>query len=154
MTKEQVRNVIGVVVVSVVVIVGAILLGTRDQKKQAVESGVQNVTEAVKEAVTPTPVAAPAVPAEPQAAVTERESEVAGGKVSLSFSEGKGTVTYSGVDTALVEQFFAQEAQEIDGLTYTMDGADKVQVTYMGFSELDDQIVADWLLEDAAALAK
>ncbi len=154
MTKEQIRNLVGVVVVSAVVVVGAFFFGSRPQKKQAVESAVQNVTQAVQEAkVVPAP-AAPAASEQPSPVVTTREVQVAGASVQLAFSEAKGTVTYSGIDTQTVDQFFAREVGEIDGLRYEMAGPDKVQVSYNGFSVLDDQIVADWLIEDAQTLAK
>jgi len=143
-----------VVVVSAVVVVGAFFFGSRSQKKQAVESAVQNVAQAVQEAkVVPAP-AAPAAIEQPAPVVTTREVQVAGASVRLAFSEARGTVTYSGIDTQAVDRFFAREVGEIDGLHYAMEGPDKVQVSYNGFSVLDDQIVADWLIEDARNLAK
>ena len=151
MTKEQIRNLVGVVVVSAVVVVGAFFFGSRSQKKQAVESAVQNVAQAVQEAKV---VPAPAAIEQPAPVVTTREVQVAGASVRLAFSEAKGTVTYSGIDTQAVDRFFAREVGEIDGLHYAMEGPDKVQVSYNGFSVLDDQIVADWLIEDALNLAK
>ena len=154
MTKEQIRNLVGVVVVSAVVVVGAFFFGSRSLKKQAVESAVQNVAQAVQEAkVVPAPVA-PAAIEQPAPVVTTREVQVAGASVRLAFSEARGTVTYSGIDTQAVDRFFAREVGEIDGLHYAMEGPDKVQVSYNGFSVLDDQIVADWLIEDARNLAK
>ncbi len=155
MTKEQIRNLIGVVVVSAVVVVGAFFFGGRSQKDQAVEpAAVRNVTQAVQEATAGSSPAASAAAEQPAPVVTIREAQVAGASVQLAFSEAKGTVTYSGIDTLDVDWFFSGEVEEIDGLSYKMDGADKVQVSYNGFSVLDDEIVADWLLEDARNLVK
>lgn len=154
MTKEQIRNLIGVVVVSVLVVLGAVFFGTRSQKQQAVETAVQNVASAITDASSAAKPAAVPAPLKEMPVVTSREVLVAGASVQLSFSEAKGLITYQGIDSQTVDAFFAREVEEIDGLSYTMEGSDKVRVAYHGFSVLDDQIVADWLIEDAVLLSK
>ncbi len=147
MTRDQVRNLVGVVIASVVIVVVALVFGTRPQKEQAIENAVSNLTEVVQE------LKAASSDTSIQTS-TVREGEIAGARFKLSFSEASGTITYSGIDSKLVEDFFSRETEEIDGLKYTMQGEGTVQVSYLGFSELDDQIVADWLIEDAKALTR
>lgn len=69
--------------------------------------------------------------------------------VRVSCQEGKGTVAYTGIDANTVTRFLRAEAQQIEGLAWNEEGEGLVSITYPGFGPLDDQIVADWLVEDA-----
>lgn len=153
MTKEQIRNLIGVVVVSAVVVVAALFFGTRIQKKEAVEQAVQQVTAAVSAAPSAS-TTAPAPATEAPVPVVRRTADFGGVHLDLSFGKASGTVAFTGIDAAAMDAFLTREAEEIDGLTHRMEGDGTATVSYMGFSDLDDEIVADWLLEDAASLAK
>ena len=73
--------------------------------------------------------------------------------VTVTTQGGNGTVAYSGIDAALVDSYLAGESKQIEGLTYSDDGAGAVSISYPGYGPLDDQIVADWLVEDALSQA-
>lgn len=154
MSKEQVRNLVGVIIVSALVIVLVVVAGGRNKSSKEVAEAVQTVAQAVADATkAPEPKAAPVVEA-PAPVVTKREADVAGAQTKLEFSQGKGTITFSGVTGDDVKWFLDQEAEVIDGLKAESVEDGKAVVSYYSFSELDDQIVADWLLEDASALVK
>ena len=72
--------------------------------------------------------------------------------VRVSCQEGKGTVAYTGIDANTVTRFLRAEAQQIEGLAWNDEGEGLVSISYPGFGPLDDQIVADWLGEDALRL--
>lgn len=69
--------------------------------------------------------------------------------VTVTTLGGNGTIAYSGIDAALVDSYLTGESEQIEGLTYSDDGAGSVSISYPGYGPLDDQIVADWLVEDA-----
>lgn len=174
MTKEQKRNIIGVVVVCIVVIVVIVIIG-KVRPSQGAGAAQPAAAEASAEAPASSPAASAsqssttttAAQAAAPAAATESSAQpaseapaaaeavtlsadVLGGHADLSFSDGKGTITFSGVDSAKISAFFAAEQEEIEGLEFTVDGS-TVTVTYPGFSAEDDKVVAEWILEDAAA---
>ena len=120
MTKEQIRNLIGVMVVSVLVVLGAVFFGTRSSKQQTVETAVRNAASAIADASSAAKATAGSTTFKEMPVVTSREVLVAGASVQLSFSEAKGLITYHGIDSQTVDAFFAREVEEIDGLSYTM----------------------------------
>lgn len=157
MSKEQVRNLAGVIIVSALVIVMVVVAGGRNKSsKEEIAEAVQTVAQAVADATkgTASETKAAAVAEAPVPVVTKREADVAGAQTKLAFSQGEGTIMFSGVKADDVKWFLDQESEVIDGLQAKSVEEGKAVVSYYSFSELDDQIVADWLLEDAAALAK
>ncbi|MDD7200678.1 MAG: ankyrin repeat domain-containing protein [Sphaerochaetaceae bacterium] len=69
--------------------------------------------------------------------------------VTVTTKDGTGTIAYSGIDAALVDGYLAEESKLIEGLSYSDGETGSVLISYPGFGPLDDQIVADWLVEDA-----